>query len=171
LTHSRSAAEQSSISSAAAGASRKQTGGAAMKKIALAISALIFASATVCGASPAATSTPPVFIQKQILDNGVQYLSGGVGLNERAQMKRMVKDYNLKLIFDLNSGAYLSFVDVSLQSADGRILVNATSQGPWFYAQLPAGKYRLTATHSGQKQVVDVTVGRNLKTIDMSWKA
>ena len=143
-----------------------------MKKIAFAISALIFAAATVCGAASPAATPAPAFIQKQVVSNGVQYISGGVGLNERTQMESMVKGYNLKLIFDLDSGAYLAFVGVNLQSADGRIHVNATSQGPWFYAQLPAGKYRLTATHDGKKQVVDVTVGtHNLKTVDFSWKA
>jgi hypothetical protein len=90
---------------------------------------------------------------------GIPYLSGGIGLDERETLRSVGKEYNLHLSFALTEGNYLSDVEVLITDAKGRTAVEAISHGPWFFAELPAGTYRIRAERHGQwlEQVVQVT--------------
>jgi hypothetical protein len=94
--------------------------------------------------------------------HGIKYLSGGVGINERAAMDRMDKGYNLKVVFAEPSGPYLANVNVEILNASGKKLVETTDNGPWFFAKLPDGKYRVVATFNGKKQAREVEIGKSL---------
>lgn len=75
-------------------------------------------------------------------DRGIRHISGGVGLDERAEMEALSSQYNLRLIFaSQGSGEYLSAVQVKIEDAQGKTLLTAESKGPWFFAQLPTGNY------------------------------
>ena len=82
--------------------------------------------------------------------NGIPYLSGGVGLDEREILQAMGTANNLKLIFALKRGNYLSDVDVRITDAAGHEVLAVISQGPWFFTRLPAGQYTVTATAMGE---------------------
>jgi hypothetical protein len=97
--------------------------------------------------------------------HGIKYLSGGVGINERAAMDRMDKGYNLKVIFAEPSGPYLANVNVEILNASGKKLVETTDNGPWFFAKLPDGKYRVVATFNGKKEAREVEIGKRLQTV------
>jgi len=100
----------------------------------------------------------------------VTYVSGGVGLESLDQLSSMSRDFNLKLVFALNSGAYLSGVQVAIIDAKGKTMVDSTSDGPWFMAKLPSGSYQVIATVAGKAEKRQVTVGSTqLKTIDFRW--
>ena len=91
--------------------------------------------------------------------SSVPHISGGVGYDERAQMEAVKSQYNLRLLFAISgSGSYLSSVGVKIQDARGATLLDATSNGPWFYAQLPPGTYGLTLDNQGQIQTRRVSV-------------
>jgi len=90
---------------------------------------------------------------------GITYLSGGVGLDERETLSHIGQDYDLKLGFAEKAGNYLSDVKVRIKDAGSNTILEAVSQGPWFFAKLPAGKYTILATMKGEtrQQVVRVT--------------
>ena len=92
--------------------------------------------------------------------NGVKYLTGGVGLSERAHMEQMAKNYDLKLVFADPAGAYLANVQVAIQNSNGASLIQRDANGPWFFAELPAGHYTIVATHDGKTETRKVVVGK-----------
>lgn len=79
-------------------------------------------------------------------ENGVAYLSGGIGAREEQAMKDLRKDYNLQLTFALTkTGEYLADVTVNIQDVSGKKVLEAMSPGPLFFAKLPPGKYKVSA--------------------------
>lgn len=101
---------------------------------------------------------------------GVSYVSGGVGLESIDQLTTLSRDFNLKLVFALNSGVYVSDVRVAIADTTGKSLLNATSDGPWFLTKLPAGNYQIVATFAGKAVTRRVAVGAaRLSTVDMRW--
>ena len=100
----------------------------------------------------------------------VAYVSGGVGLESLDQLSSIARDFNLKLVFALNSGAYLSGVQVAIVDRKGQTVVDTTSDGPWFMAKLPAGNYQVIATVAGKAEKRQVSVGTSgLKTVNLRW--
>jgi len=104
------------------------------------------------------------FIKKGT-SHGISYISGGVGIDERAAMERMARGYNLKLVFAEPSRPYLANVSVEIRDASGKRLVETTDNGPWFFAKLPDGNYRVVATFEGKKEAREVEIGKNLPTV------
>ena len=91
--------------------------------------------------------------------SSVPYISGGVGYDERARMESAKSQYNLRLLFAISgSGSYLSAVKVRIQDPRGATLLDATSNGPWLYAQLPPGAYVLTLDNQGQIQTRNIRI-------------
>ena len=84
--------------------------------------------------------------------NNLPYMTGGVGLDERAAMTKMAWKYNLKLEFARPSGAYLAKINVRIQNSKGSRVVDMESDGPWFFAQLPPGDYEVTVSHLDKKE-------------------
>ncbi len=104
--------------------------------------------------------------------NGVSYVSGGVGTASIDRLNSLAQDFNLKLVFALTSGAYLSDVKVTIADASGKTLLDATSARPWLLAKLPAGNYQIVASFAGHTEKRSIAVGaEKLKTIDFRWSA
>lgn len=101
---------------------------------------------------------------------GVSYVSGGVGETSIAALNALARDFNLKLVFALKSGDYVNGVKVGIANAAGNALVDATSEGPWFLAKLPAGTYQVTASFAGKTEKRSIAVGAGrLTTADFRW--
>lgn len=100
----------------------------------------------------------------------VSYVSGGVGTDSLDRLRSLAKDFNLKLVFALKSGEFVSSVKTTIADAKGRSLLDVTSEGPWLLAKLPAGSYQISATFAGKavtrKIALDAT---KLKTLDFRW--
>ncbi|MDA8139652.1 MAG: hypothetical protein M0036_13460 [Desulfobacteraceae bacterium] len=140
-----------------------------MKK---AITSILMSSlilAMLATAAMADNYVPPFAGQQKNLNSGVDYLSGGVGLNERSQMESMTQPYNLKLIFDVKNGSYLADVGIKIADHHGKVLVDTVSQGPWFYAKLPAGTYKLTGYFDHRSITRTITVGNGMHDLLMTW--
>ncbi|NMF89295.1 carboxypeptidase regulatory-like domain-containing protein [Aromatoleum petrolei] len=86
---------------------------------------------------------------------GVPYLTGGVSLDEREQLFFTAADYNLKLVFAEKGGSYLSDTEVVVTRRDGRKVLELIAQGPFVFARLPAGDYRVAVTNAGKQQLRD----------------
>jgi hypothetical protein len=101
---------------------------------------------------------------------GVSYVSGGVGTDSIDHLSSLAGDFNLKLVFALNSGSYVSDVGVVIADAAGKTLLDTTSDGPWFLARLPVGNYQIVATFGGNAVRRQVAVGTaKLRTVDFRW--
>ncbi len=96
--------------------------------------------------------------------DGIAYMSGGIGLGEREQMEQMEQNYNLKLIFAVQQGNFLSGVHVTITDKSGKTLLNAVSDGPWFFVKVPAGTYTVAATNQGQTISKAARVGASGRT-------
>src|SRR5437899_3040837 len=90
---------------------------------------------------------------------GVSYMSGGIGEEERDTLAQLGQAYDLKLIFADTTGHYLSEVLVGITDERGHQILAAASHGPWFFANLPAGRYHVLAATQGytQEQIVQVS--------------
>ena len=101
---------------------------------------------------------------------GVSYVSGGVGTDSIDRLSALAGDFNLKLVFALNSGSYVSDVGVVIANAAGKTLLDTRSDGPWLLARLPAGQYQVIATLAGHPVKRQVAVGAaKLNTVDFRW--
>lgn len=101
---------------------------------------------------------------------GLTYVSGGVGEESLQRLRDHASEFNLKLVFAMASGAYTSGVRVAITDAKGTTLLEATSDGPWFLAKLPVGKYRVVADFAGRALEKSVTVDATaLRTVDFRW--
>jgi hypothetical protein len=90
--------------------------------------------------------------------NGVSYLSGGFGEDERERLRSITVGDNLELSFALQSKEYLAGANVLIKDAKGNNVLEAVSGGPLFLVDLPAGSYTVEATAMGKtlKQAVHV---------------
>lgn len=115
---------------------------------------------------------PSAFAQSVEVKNygGVSYLSGGVGLGEREELEAMGKSYDLKLVFAVQQGNFLSDVNVVIKASSGNVVLEAVSDGPWLYAQLPSGTYHVSATAMGKTitKVARVNAGGRTR-LNFSW--
>lgn len=119
--------------------------------------------------SPAAEQNDSLPEQK--VYQGIPYVSGGVGSEEREQFAAIGKNYNLKLVFAFKSGAYLSDVQVDISDSIGKKVLSAVAEGPWFFTNLPPGKFTITATMMGKEKQNKVNIGKDKKqtTLRFSW--
>lgn len=97
-------------------------------------------------------------------DEGIAYMSGGVGADEREAMQGLARNYNLRLVFADKEGAYLSDVKVDIRNAAGRDILSAVSNGPWFFAKLPNGRYKIQAEARGKSMTQSAVIGRERRT-------
>jgi len=102
--------------------------------------------------------------------SGVTYVSGGAGTEEIDQLRSMEKDFNLKMVFALTSGAYLAEVNVSIVDAANKVVLDTLAEGPWFPARLPPGTYQVNASYrtNVEHRSVTVTAG-TLSTVELRW--
>jgi len=130
----------------------------------------IFVSSLCSGAYSMAYTGPSHIKEGSI--NGVKYLTGGVGSDERAAMQKMAKgNYNLQFVFAETSGPYLSDIKIDIQGKDGKKIVDTSTAGPWFFAKLPNGQYKITVTHGGKSEVQHLDVANNFQRVIFSWNA
>lgn len=91
----------------------------------------------------------------------VTYVSGGIGSDEAQYMQSIRQDFNLRLLFaNSASGQYLANVRVDISATTGGALASLVSDGPFFYARLPEGAYRVRVAYEGVAQTADVDLRR-----------
>ena len=89
----------------------------------------------------------------------IEYVSGGVGEEERAKLNEVRGRYNFHLTLAQAGGEYLNGVQVRLTPAkQGDKVIEARAEGPQFFARLPPGEYLLTATYEGKAQSQKVSI-------------
>lgn len=100
------------------------------------------------------------------------YVNGGVGKEEEAQMRRMAKDWPLRMTFsERKDNEFVLGVNLVVTDARGAPVLALNGAGPMTYAMLPAGKYRISASFGGVTESREVTLdGKQGKDVNFHWK-
>jgi len=99
-------------------------------------------------------------------DRLAAYISGGVGLEERSQFLTYRDEFNLRLVYAVRkSGHYLANVETIVADEAGEVLLKVRSEGPFVYAKLAPGRYRIAATFRDETQRRDITVAPDKATV------
>jgi hypothetical protein len=118
--------------------------------------------------APAAALAAPAQPQQQ---NGVSYISGGVGQDEQNAMRALRSDYNLRLTFATKqTGAYRSDVQLDVVDAKGNSVLSVANTGPMLFARLPPGVYRISASAEGKTFKRSVKLGTGAKEMTLHWE-
>jgi hypothetical protein len=94
--------------------------------------------------------------------NGIAFVTGGIGRDKVEALRAAASDYNLRATFSETGGAFIANVGVELRDAQGKTLVTTKTQGPFFFAKVPPGTYEMVATYGDQaarRQLVVTTGG------------
>jgi hypothetical protein len=92
-----------------------------------------------------------VQVQQQ-QQNGITYLSGGVGEDE-ARAIQQAQGYNLHMTFSTGpKDEYVPDVNLVIQKNPGSPVLTLSEAGPLVYVQLPPGKYTVVATRNGEER-------------------
>ncbi|HYC44834.1 MAG TPA: T9SS type A sorting domain-containing protein [Burkholderiales bacterium] len=105
------------------------------------------------------------------VDASVPAVSGGVSLNARDNLRAREQNANVKLVFALNTGNYVSDVHVKVTDSKGKLVIDDVSNGPWLLARLPAGSYTATATYNGHTVTQKFSAGKGMRTAQFRWPA
>lgn len=102
---------------------------------------------------------------------GIPYLSGGASLDTREQLDAEGKNYSLKLVFAGKNGEYVSDIKVGISDVTGKKVLDAVSNGPWFFCKLPPGKYTVTVTmmNKEKRNRVNIGKGQRQSTLRFYW--
>ena len=108
---------------------------------------------------------------EQQQQNGIAYLSGGIGLDESRAIQQ-AKGYNLHMTFSTGPGnEYIPDVDVAIQNMQGHSMLTLSQVGPIVYVQLSPGKYVIVGTRNGQEQRSTVEIkGGAVRDLVFHWK-
>lgn len=98
-----------------------------------------------------------------------EYITGGVGSEQREEMKARRGDYNLLLTFANRDGEMRASVAVTVRDRSGKTVLEVPDAGPMLYAKLPPGTYRVTASTDGVERVRTATVGRAPRELNFHW--
>jgi hypothetical protein len=102
---------------------------------------------------------------------GVAYVSGGVGEEEREFLRTVEKHFNLKLVFALTRGNYLSDINIDIRDARNLTVLEAVSDGPLFYADLAPGTYKVRVSGPGQSFQRSVRLSRGKRVqLEFYWR-
>jgi len=116
--------------------------------------------AAVCGlaGSPAYASEPELAMSL-IQDGEVEYLSGGVSVDERQELRERALDFRVLVSFASAGHARTARAPMSVAvkltpRRDARAAVDLTTAGPMLLLNLPTGLYDLEAKLPGGRPVV-----------------
>lgn len=110
------------------------------------------AGALALGLAVLAGTTPAQALKSEV-QNGIPVVTGGVGVPETQALHRMRFKHTLRVTTaNTRTGKYLSDCRIVVATQAGRVLVDATPEGPMLMARLPAGYYWLRATCKGRTQ-------------------
>ena len=104
----------------------------------------------------------------------ISYMSGGIGSDEAHAMRREAAHYPLELLFVSRHGKrddYLADMPLTIKDAKGEVMFRGRSDGPYFLAKLPAGRYTVISTEHGHPVTRHVSVGaKGTRRVVLQWK-
>jgi hypothetical protein len=106
----------------------------------------------------------------EVNQNGTMpFVSGGVGDDERQQIERLSPGYPLQLLFATKGSPneFLADIKVQIIDKDGKVVLDAVSQGPFLLAKIPAGKYSISADNEGvvKRQTIQIAGAKSQRVV------
>ena len=98
----------------------------------------------------------------------IDYVTGGVGLDESHALKAAAPHWPLELLFAGPGSDYLSDVHVSV-TGGGNTVFQATADGPFMLVKLPPGAYVVHAEYKGQEKTESIKVGGAHQKASFRW--
>lgn len=87
----------------------------------------------------------------------VEYVTGGISIEEEQALAEIAKDFTLKVVTALRCGDYLNKINLLILDDAGGIVLEAVTDGPILYANLPDGKYTVVASAFGEQYKKRIT--------------
>ena len=108
-----------------------------------------------------------------LIQSRILYMSGGIGKDEQALMRKYAKDFNLQLAFsEFKDSEFVAGEELLIKDARGDTVFALPSAGPLVNLRLPAGRYTVSASYKGASEAHDVTLEpHGAKTISFRWRA
>ncbi len=110
------------------------------------------------------TQAPAVVAAPSEVSTGqITYISGGIGSDEAAEMKSMASRYALEVVSVTKAGPkeqYTADFRIIIKDTAGKTLVDAMSEGPFFFVNLPEGRYQVDASQDGVRKSQRVSIKR-----------
>ncbi len=99
------------------------------------------------------------------------YMNGGIGSDEQSYMRRIGKDFSLRLNFaERKDNEFVADVKLLIEDEHGPVFM-LPAAGPMTNIMLPEGKYRIVASYRGVSEVHTVTIkGKNGTDVLFHWK-
>jgi hypothetical protein len=122
-------------------------------------------------------STPTSVLPAPQTRDGVTWLSGGIGETQAHAFRQEARHYPLALEFVLvpagkhAKAEFTADIPVTIRDAHGKVVLSATSAGPFMLLKLPEGRYTVLAEHEGKKLERHVVVGRAHHRLVFEWPA
>jgi len=119
------------------------------------------------GATPVISATMSSTTGKlppELTQGGITYMSGGIGHDEAAAMRKEEREFPLSLEFVKRAkpaDEYLAGVDVTIKDPQGKTDLHALADGPILLARLPDGKYKVSAELDGKTRTRDVVIAQH----------
>ena len=143
----------------------------AITRAALVLAVCLTPAAVFAQAAGSIPGTPAPGALAPHQQNGITYVNGGVGQEEQSAMRAQRSDYNLQLTFATRqTGAYRSDVQLDIADARGGSVLSVANTGPMFFAKLPPGVYRISASAEGKTFRRSVRIGNAPKEIVLHWE-
>ena len=139
-----------------------------MRHDALVLTAAVLAAGVIV-AGPV-FSTDSAALPAEEVQGNISFVSGGVGEDEAAALKRAAARFPLQLQFVQKAwprDEFLADVKVRIRDRSKTVLLDTVSQGPFLLAKLPAGTYQLEAEHEGvvKRQTVVIRAGKHERAV------
>lgn len=133
-----------------------------------------FATAVILTMSSVFAQNPPT-LPAVHQNAGVEYMSGGIGVDESTAIKSISRKWPLTLVFSVKSSTraqYAADVNVSIKDVKGHVVLQVQSQGPYLLVKLPAGRYLVDAIYAGHSMTKKFVVAETKPIhIDVVWPA
>lgn len=129
--------------------------------------------------TPSDDSSTATGLQKclphKAMPDEVCYVSGGIGTDDASEFKSLAKGFLLEIVFvqkaDIEDSdrieEYLASVSLRINDAKGNVVLDTMTDGPYFLADLPPGKYQLTAEYEGvtKTALVHIVTKKHQRTV------
>jgi hypothetical protein len=105
--------------------------------------------------------------------NGISYVSGGIGKDQSDAMNAAAKDYTLMLTCATRpTGEYLADVKVNITDKSGSPVLETVTDGPILLVKLAPGQYRISAESNGGSvnKTVNISAKHPVK-VNLYWPA
>jgi hypothetical protein len=100
----------------------------------------------------------------------VSYISGGIGSDETDAIEAVKESYNLRVTSADKTGHFRGDTEIVIRDMKQNVLLDVTTQGPLFYAQLPNGRYIVEGISEDQSRKQTIRIANAKATrVHFSW--